>query len=84
MYKDFFDRLFIRFHGDIEMMDVLQKTMGLDPNSFVEEMRDWIHKKCISCRICPDCLTNLRFGYPSVEHIVTLECPKCGMIHNFF
>ena len=84
MYKDFIDMLFIRFRGDIEMMDMLQQTVGLAPDSFVDELREWTHKKYISLRICPDCKQKMCFDNPSVEHIVTLKCPYCGLTYNYF
>ena len=84
MYKDFFDTLFIRFRGDIEMMDMLQQTVGLAPDAFVDELREWTHKKYISLRICPDCKQRLEFGDPTIEHIVTLQCPKCGLLYHYF
>lgn len=84
MYRDFFDTLFIRFRGDIEMMDMLQKTIGLSPESFVEEMREWNNKKYISLRICPECKQDMVFDIPTVEHIATLKCQNCGLIYHYF
>ena len=84
MYKNFIDMLFIRFRSDIEMMDMLQQTIGLAPDAFLEELREWTHKKYISLRICPDCKQKMCFDNPSVEHIVTLKCPYCGLTYNYF
>lgn len=84
MYQDYFDTLFIRFHGDIGMMCALQQVAGTDPVRFINELRQWIDKKYISLRICPECKQKMGFENPSVEHIVTLKCPYCGLTYNYF
>ena len=84
MYQDYFDTLFIRFHGDIGMMCALQQVAGTDPVRFINELRQWIDKKCISCRVCQDCKAELKFNGLSAAHVVSMICPECGRRYNYF
>ena len=85
MYQNVFDNLMISYSGQIDKVNELIESVALDPERFVIEGKEWINKKAIYLRMCPDCLTTLKFvGKLSVEHIVTMVCPECGRELNYF
>jgi len=84
MFTNSYDSLFIWLHGDIHRMDALRKIIGSDPLRYASEMKEWIDQKSILCRVCPDCMNDLKFLPPTVEHLVTMICPKCKREFDYF
>ena len=84
MFKKNYDDLFIWLHGDIRRMNELQKTIGVDPLRYACYMKEWVNQKSILCRVCPDCMSDLTFLPPTVEHLVTMVCPHCKREFDYF
>lgn len=84
MFTNSYDNLFIWLHGDIRRMNAIQKVIGSDPLRYANEMKEWVDKKSILCRVCPDCMADLKFLPLNIEHLVTMICPKCKREFDYF
>ena len=84
MYKTILDNLYIALHGNTQKMDELIESIGLDPERFVIEGKEFICQKIIMERICPKCKVGLIGNGLSVEHVITMICPVCGEVFNYF